>query len=178
MINLLSAEQKKEILEEEKLKFILILGVVILAFFLSLFLILFSIKTSLSGDLSVQKTYLEQKEKELKIDQIKELEEEIKNLNLTLAKLGSFYQGRINFTEVLEKISKTIPEGVHLTSLSFNPSILQISLFGFSPDRDTLLKLKENLEEEGMFEKVYFPPANWIQTAEINFSVNLLIKPR
>ena len=176
MINLLPLEQKEELREEEKLKLILILGIVILAFLISLILILFSIKTNIFSWVQIQKILLEQREKELKSPQIQELEKRIRDYNLTLSKLDSFYKKNLNLTEILEKTSKTLPAGTYLTNLNFNPTTWQVSLSGFCPVREILLKFKKNLEKEEKFEKVYFPPINWVEPTDIIFSVNFFIK--
>lgn len=175
MINLLPPQQKEELFQEERFKLVLTLGIIILAFLVSLTLILFSIKTSLSADLEIQKMYFEQREKELKSPGIQELEGKIKNYNLTLSKLETFYQGQLDLTSILEKISKTLPEGTYLTNFNFNPQISQFSLTGFSPNRETLLQFKENLEKTEGLKEIYFPPANWLEPTDINFLVNFKI---
>lgn len=175
MINLLPPQQKEELLEEEKFKLVLILGIIILAFLISLTLILFSIKTSLLADLEIQKIYFEQRKKELESPRIQELEGKIKNYNLTLSKLIVFYQNQLDSTSILEKISKTLPEETYLTSFNFNPQFSQFSLTGFSPNREKLLQFKENLEKTEGLKEIYFPPGNWVQSTDIDFSVTLRI---
>lgn len=175
MINLLPPEQKEELLEEEKLKLVLTLGIIILAFLVSLTLILFSIKISFLADLEIQKIYFEQKKKELENPRIQELTEKIKNYNLTISKLETFYQGQPDLTSILGKISQTLPQGIYLTTLNFNPQISQFSLTGFSPNREILLRFKENLEKTEGLKEIYFSPASWIPAADINFSVNFKI---
>jgi len=176
MINLLPIQQKEELLLEEKFKLVLILGIIILVLFISLFLILFSIKISILSEVEVQNIYFGEREKELKAPQMQELEEKIKSSNLVISKLNSFYQKETDLTSILEEISKIFPEGTYLTSLSFNPSLLQFSLSGFSPDREALLKFKENLEGQEKFEEIYFPPTNWMTPIDINFSVSFKLK--
>lgn len=176
MINLLPLQQKEELNQEEKLKLILILGIVISAFLISLTLILFSIKITILGQVQIQKISLEQREKEFKSAQIQELEKRIGDYNSILSALDSFYDQNLNLTEILEKTSKTLPAGTYLTTFNFNPTTLEISLSGFCPNREILLEFKENLEKEEKFEKVYFPPANWVNPTDINFSVILNIK--
>lgn len=175
MINLLPPQQKEELLEEEKLKLVLILGIVVLAFLISLTLILLSIKTSLSADLEIQKIYFEQRKKELESPGIQELEEKIKNYNLTLSKLETFYQKQLDLTSILEEISQTLPEGTYLTTFNFNPQTSQISLTGFAPNREILLQFKENLEKTKGLKEINFPASNWIEPTDINFSVTLRI---
>ena len=175
MINLLPPQQKEELFQEERFKLVLTLGIIILAFLVFLTSILFSIKTSLLANLEIQKIYFEQREKELESPEIRELEGKIKNYNLTLSKLETFYQGQPDLTSILEEISQTLPQGTYLTSLNFNPQISQISLTGFSPNREILLQFKENLEKTEGLKEIYFPPASWLPATNINFSVNFKI---
>ena len=178
MINLLPSAEKKELLLRERQSLILILGILFLSFLISLSLILLSIKISLSGDLEIQKMTLKDKEKEISFNQ--ELEEKIKNSNRVLSNLDSFYQSQFNLTQILEKISGLLPSGTYLTNLNLNPlqteKGIQVSLSGFCPNREILLSFKENLEREGSFSEIYFPPENWLKPIDINFNVTFKIK--
>lgn len=173
MINLLPPQYKAELKEEENWKLTLILSILFLIFLVCSALILFSIKISISGQAEAQKILLLQEEKKFEESQIQNLEEKITISNQALLKLNSFYQSRTNSTEILEKISGTLPTSVYLTTLNFNPA--QISLSGFSPTREILLEFKKNLEKEELFEEIYFPPSNWVKPTDINFSVNFKI---
>ena len=186
MINLLPPQQKEELLEEEKYNLVLTLGILFLIFLISLTLILFSIKISISGQLEAQKILLSQGEERFKGTQIQNLEEKINISNQTFSKLNLFYQNQLNLTETLEKISETLPPGTYLTNLNFSlltvPAggkapqyVAQISVSGFSPTREILLEFKENLDKEGAFGEIYFPPSNWVKPADIDFSVNFKI---
>ena len=178
MINLLPPKQKGELLLREQQGLILILGILFLSFLLSLSLILLSIKISLSGNLEIQKMTLEEREKEISFNQ--ELEEKIKNSNQLLSDLTSFYQSQFNLTQILEKISGLLPSGTYLTNLNLNPlqteKGIQVSLSGFCPNREILLSFKENLEREGSFSEIYFPPENWLKPKDINFIVTFKLK--
>ena len=180
MINLLPPEQKEEIFSRERLSSVLVLGILFFSFLVSLFLILFSIKISLLGDLEVQRTLLEEREKEISSNQ--EMKEIIENSNLTFSKLDSFYQKRLDLTQVLEKISKLLPSGTYLINFNFNRPqkkegfLAQISLSGFSESREVLFSFKGNLEKEAEFAEVYFPPENWVKPSDINFTVTFKLK--
>lgn len=173
MINLLPPEEKENLLREENWNLILILEILVLIFLICLALILFSVKISISGQLEVQKILLLQEEKKFEESQIQSLEEKITTSNQSLSKLNSFYQSQTNLTEILEKISETLPPETYLTDL--NLSLAQISLSGFSPTREILLEFKKNLEEEQTFGEIYFPPSNWIKPTDIDFLVNFKI---
>ncbi len=183
MINLLPLGQKEELRQEENWKLVVILGFIFLLFLISLSLILFSINIFISGEVNVQKTLFQQREKEIQDPQAQALQENLITLNQTLSLLSSFYQSRFNSTEILKKISETLPSEAYLANLSLSPQFneekeerMNCSLSGFSPTRETLLKLKTNLENENLFEEVYFPPANWVKRTNINFIVSFKIK--
>jgi len=60
-----------------------------------------------------------------------------------------------------------------LTNLSIIfPSV---SLSGFAPTTETLFEFKENLEKEASFKEVCFPPTNWVNLTDIDFSVTFII---
>ena len=176
MINLLPSHQKEELREKESLKVVLILGIVILTFLLSLTLILFSIRTVLFGQRESQKILFEQKEKEWHSLPIRDLEKEIQDYNLRLAQLETFYAKELNLTEVLEKIYDALPEGAYLNVFNFDLSQFQVFLSGFSPTREALLEFKKGLEGQKEFSEIHFPPANWIKPTDIDFSVNFKLK--
>lgn len=176
MINLLPPTQKEELKEEERLKLFLIFEIVILAFLISLNLILFSIRTIISGQIEIKKIFLQEREEELKIQKTEEMETKIKDYNLIISNLDSFYQKNPNLTEILEKLTKSLPNGTYLTTFNFNIEKFQISLSGFCPDRKTLLSFKENLEKEEKFEEVYFSPSNWVNHTDINFNATFKVK--
>lgn len=183
MINLLLPEEKRTLQEEEKWKSTMILGILILVFLIWLSLILFSIKTFISGGVEAQKILYDQREKEFENPKIQSLQSNLTTFNLTLSRLDTFYQGQLNLTDILEKISKTLPVGTHLTSLSLSPKIekkkeylLNCALAGFSPTQVKLLKFKENLEKEERFSEINFPLTNWVKPIDINFTVNFQIK--
>ena len=106
--------------------------------------------------------------------------------NQTFSKLKSFYQNQTYLTEILEKISETLPEQVYLTNLSFifqlegeknqEKQVIKVNLFGFSKTRDILLEFKKNLEVRETFKEIYFPPSNWIKATDINFNITFKIK--
>jgi Tfp pilus assembly protein PilN len=173
MINLLPPQYKAELKEEENWKLTLILSILFLTFLVCSALILFSIKISISGQLEAQKILLLQEEEKFEESQIQSLEEKITISNQTLFKLNSFYRSQNNLTEILEKISETLPSSVYLTTLDLN--LAQISLSGYSPTREILLEFKKNLEKEKLFEEIYFPPSNWVKPSNIDFSVNFKV---
>ncbi len=181
MINLLSPKEKLVLIEKENQKLILILGIILFLALLCLALILLSIKIHISGELEAQKIFLEQKK--LDNSSTQEIEQEIKDQNLSFSDLKTFYEKDFRKSEILERISQNLPSSTYLTSFHLSNIIsknkeseLLIFLSGFSPDRDVLLQFQKNLENEDMFQEVDFPPSNWVKPNDIDFSVSFKIQ--
>jgi len=176
MINLLPPEQKQELLQEEKLRLTLILGTLFLCFLICLSLILFLIKNYTLWDVEAEKILVQEKEKTLSFNQ--ELEKEMKESNIFLSNLDSFYEEHIEITQLLETIEQTLPSGVYLTSFDFTlPSIKgkekpRISINGFCPDRETLLSFQKNLKNEEGFSEIYFSPKSWVEPKNVDFNIS------
>jgi len=179
LINLLPDNQKKEIRQEEKLKIVSILGLILIAYLLSLGLLLFLVKGFLDADLEIQKIYYN--DKKASLESLKGLEEETASVNTKILKLKNFYSGQTDYTEIFNKLYPKIPADVYLSSISFlskNDKGISISMQGSSDTREGLNLLKTNLEgAEEDFSDVFFPPESWIKKNNINFSIsfNILI---
>lgn len=179
-MNLLPPPEKQNLKLEENLRLIAILGILSLFFLISLILVLFSLKIYLWGEVESQKIFLSQIEKESGIAGIQELEKKIDLLNKNLSKLDSFYKEKLSLTEILERISQTLPPGIYLNSLSLNPPQktykFQVSLSGFSPTRELLVDFKKNLEKEEDFKEINFSPSSWMEPEDIDFNLNFVIQ--
>jgi len=175
MINLLPPEQKQILLREKQFKKTLILGFIVIFSFSLFCLILLAIQLDLSGKLIVQKKFLDQKNKEFEISEIKGLEKEVDSANKTLLRISSFYQDEFYLTDIVNDFLGTIPSGIYLTTFSFNRENKEFVISGFSPDRDTLIKFKENLENNGNFKEIFLPASSWVKPEDITFSVTFKI---
>jgi len=175
MINLLPPEEKEKFLLEKKKRIIIILWVLVLFFLVCLILILFSIKIYFQSQVESQRTLLTEAEREFEQSDVQGLRGKISSVNLTLTKLNSFYQQKIYFFQILEKISQTLPSEAYLTNLSIvfssdeEKDSMRVSLSGFVAIRETLFEFKENLGKENNFKEISFPPANWVEPTDINF---------
>jgi len=170
MINLLPPQQKQKILQDEKYRLVLILGAVFLLFLICLSLVLLSLKIHIGAQVAPQEI--------IENPQTQQFETKISLANKNLSKINTFYKNQPNLTKVLEMVSVALPQNVNLTVFSLNPvakeeNKFQVSLIGTSIDRETLFEFKKNLEEESVFEDVYFPPASWVDPT--NFTVTFKI---
>jgi len=178
MINLLPPEEKTILIQEERFKLILILGIVFLSALLSLIMILFSIRIYISSQTDSEKIIFEQEEKKVKTAEFQELQEKITLANKNLSNLNSFYQNQVYFTEILKRISGTLPSGIYLNNLSLTPSeggVLNCTFSGFAPTIEILLDFKKNLETEKTITGTNFPLANLVESKDIYFNVTFKI---
>lgn len=183
MINLLPPEEKEELLSEKKKRIVMIFWVLVLFFLFCFILILFSVRIYFQSQAESQKALLLEAEKEFGQSEFQELREKINSINLSLTKLDSFYQQETYFSEVLEKVSKTLPQYAFFTNISVVPSAeeefdIKVSLSGFVPTRGALFEFKKNLEKESNFQEIYFPPANWVKPTDIDFFITFKIDSR
>jgi hypothetical protein len=173
MINLLPPEQINELKEEENLKVLLNIFLLVLFFFLFLFLILLSIRFYLSGALDSQKILLEKEEKILDLEK----ENEIKKYNEILSKIEKFYQKKVFLFPKAENFFEKIPQSIYLRELETKIDKKgEISFFvsGFSKNRESLLNLIKILKEN--YQEVSFSPEILLRESEIDFSITFKIK--
>jgi Tfp pilus assembly protein PilN len=169
MINLLPPSQKEELKQRDNLIVSLNIGIAVLAFLISLLLLLTGVYFFLLGELKSQETILETKLRYLNL----ELEKEISAKNNFLSKILLFETKKREIFPILEEISQILPEGIKLESISISKvenEEIQILLTGFSQDRKRLISFREILQKR--FSEVSFPTQVWLKEREINFSVS------
>ena len=173
MINLLPPQQIKELREEENFKILLNISFLILFFFLSLFLILLSIKFYLSGKLEAQKILLEKGEKILDMEK----EKEIKKYNEILSRIDKFYQKKILLFPKMEDFFGKILQSIYLKEFEVKidkKGEISFLVLGFSKTRENFLDLIKILKES--YQEVSFPPEILLKEAEIDFLISFKIK--
>ena len=187
MINLLPSAEKENIILNRKRNIAIILWGLFLFLIICFIAALFFSRTYLNIILSSQKAILADYEKQFGRPEIRQFEEKIRFINGTIAKLNSFYEKENSLTEILEKVSKTIPPNLHINSFSVvtyvdkekdkekGNNFLQVAVSGRSLTREALLELRQKLLQESYFTEVYFPLANWTKSENIDFSVSFKI---
>ena len=177
MINLLPDNQKNELRQEENLKLVLILGLVLIFYLLSLGLLLFLVRGLLNADLNIQKIYSD--EKIAKLNDLKGLKDETGSANSNFLKLKNFYDSQIDYTDIFNKLYPALPPEINLYSINFlseKEKTAAISLQGFSKTREALSSFKSSLElDKESFSDINFPPESWIKKNDITFTITFNI---
>lgn len=185
MINLLPPEEKEKNTAGKKRK-VLIIFWFYGFFFLGVFLtVLFFVDNYIKNDTEISKIMLQSAEKGFEGEGIKDIQVKISEANKVILKVSGFYKSKIYFSDVIDKISKIMPEGVYLNNLSAvfdkgddkgSGPFFKFSLSGFVAKRDSLFELKKNLEADSYFENIDFPTSNWVKPEDINFFISFNIK--
>ncbi len=178
MINLLPLEEKNRIYLERKKKLTVILWLFLSLFLFFLILIIFSVRSYLKDQLDYQKTISQNNKNRIEQSEIQEIQKKFESFNQSLVKLDSFYKKKIYFSDILLNISHILPKESYLTDVSLaydEDNNLKVTLSGFVSTRENLFEFKKNIEKESWVKDVSFPPSNWIEPRNINFSLNFKI---
>lgn len=175
MINLLPYEDRKKIRQESLRRFLVIAifetSLVLFAGILLIFPVSFSFKS--------QKDGLEREESVSRqgapLDQLKEVEKEIKKLNseLTLLEAAS-KSGEVS--DIFIKIMDSKPAGISIDEFLYSRQSKKILLAGNAAVRDDLVKFQEVLGSLEFSEKLESPLSNILKRENVDFSINLYIK--
>ncbi len=181
MINLLPQKEKDVLYARQFGKLIVVLGTIVLVGFISLFLILLSVKLYILGQASYQKIMFENAQKSIQSPESVSLQAFISKYNSILAKENLFYEDQAYMSRILDiLIGVPRPEGLYFTEISLNgdqENIEEVGIIisGTSATREGLTLFKKNVEEEQKIKDVYFPPESWINAKNISFNINLAI---
>lgn len=188
MINLLPEKNRRELVMERNKAVIMIFCFLVLFFIISLVLVFFANKVYLNNQLSESKLLLAESKEKFSQSEVQGVQDQIKLANSSFSKLSAFYNSRVYFSEVLEKVSNILPDGFYLDNLSIKLNVKEnkiskedgsedieverrviVTLSGFAPLREDLRAFKESLEAEESFENIFFPSSNWVNKQDIDF---------
>jgi len=179
MINLLPPIEKERLRMEKVKRMVIVLWFLASFFLICLILVFFSIRIYIKSQLQTQQSIFSQARETDKKKAIEEFEARVGLMNLEIERIKNFYDSKVYFSDLAERISVVLPSGVYLNDISMDfvqdKNIVKVSLNGFSPSRDALLELKENMEMEEDFQNVHFPQSDWVKEFNIDFSIGLEI---
>lgn len=181
MINLLPPEQQERLYQYRVKKLVLILGFVGTIFIITLSILLLTLTIHLRGRVSYQDSILKAKKGESKTNQIEDIQNKFSVYNKKVTKINQFYEDRDYPSGFLSEVDSVLPSSIRLTSLSYEKVTgkkykAEVYFSGYCPNRDILFNLKEKMDQKNSWEEVKFPPSNWVEPSDINFSVSFQIK--
>lgn len=173
-LNLLPEEKKEEIKRKKIfLKVIrneLIFSIPIVAFFLILFTINFSLEIRMRGmeeGFSAGNSQAESKE-------LESYEEKFSEINSKITAISGIQKNHLNWLGVFHKINDTLEDGIYLSDLATDD--WKISLVGKAKTRDNFLKFQENIKGQGCFSDVEAPLSSLVSKENVGFQINFKVK--
>lgn len=106
----------------------------------------------------------------------KDLEGEVKTLNLQLSKYKSFRDKSVSLGTILNEISNIIPPAVSLTVLNIDIDSKKITALGKAETRDSIVLMEDNIKKSKIFEKIDSPLTNYLQKNNAPFSFSFYLK--
>ncbi len=158
--------------KEREMKEFLVLGFIFLALLVSFSLILLVVLLTLRGQLAFEKEILKETREGIGLSQKEELEREAVFYNEAAEYVLSYENGE-PVIRVLERVSAAKPEEIKIYNLSYKSEKSKVALSGYSPNRETLLEFKNNLEKS--FSEISFPSSSWVKRNDIEFSVEFIV---
>ena len=177
MLNLLSTEEKKKVLNEYRLRLAVIVtlavGVLVLASFELLIpsYVLASLKYS-----NAQKNIVVLEEKYGSNAKEKELAEQVRNINMKVATLtDTTADTRLLFSQIIANALKVKGDEIKITGFRYDASSAQerISVSGTARYRDSLAAFVDALKKDTTYSSVTFPISSYVKSEDISFSVIL-----
>lgn len=95
----------------------------------------------------------------------------VSEVNAKINKVNSFTQGEINWVKVIGSSTRPFKDKVCLNSLEINKKAGKIYVQGAAQDRDSLINLKNRLENSAYFSAVNLPIKNLFKREDINFEM-------
>ncbi len=112
---------------------------------------------------------------------------EIQAFNEKLSQVSRFVKSFRPVSPILEVLGSLLPPGAYFTSFDYDPPGVRIEggvaqpvnariqVSGFAKNREILFMFRENLQKHPLFSELSFPPSNWVQPADIRFSLQTSI---
>jgi len=172
-LNLIPPYQREEIAQNEQIKSIVRWEAEITGIIIVFFAMLISLNYVLRLNLMVASSSVGVSNRE-QYAKIEGYDAEIKDVNALLASDDKIQQGQFYWTKILVKLSNAYVKGVSIDQLATKNYTLY--LVGMADNRDNLLKLKSNFENDGCFSSIDLPLSDLVSKENINFQMDLNIK--
>jgi len=186
MINLLSEQEKKEIVFEKNRKVFFTLIIILFISSVFLFFLLFSFRFYFSSQIKAQEKIINMKQEEINLSsQFQDFKKEIQETNDKLRKIDSFYENQFLIIPILKNISKLVPSSIYFTQLSTNwPDLSEensnyligLSIQGYAQTREDLFLFQKALKESGYFSEVDISLQSWLEPKDVVFYINIKVK--
>lgn len=108
---------------------------------------------------------------------VKERIEAVERINRLATSVRDHEARRGDLFGLFASLFGNVPGDVALRSVAFRSQAREVTLRGFAPTRQGLLRFLENLEADPRVARVSSPVANLIRETDIDFTVAITLKP-
>ena len=137
------------------------------------FAVLVSFKYILNISLSSEAALNVEIETADQFEKIKGYDNQFKQANEKIKQIASIDQTQLHWSNVFEKISGLIPDGIEIKSLTTNN--YSINITGLSDTRDNLIEFKSKLVNDRCFSNIDLPLSNLVEKNDVEFGITLNI---
>ncbi len=109
--------------------------------------------------------------------EVTDIKKQVKVLNAQITDYNQLAVAAPRWSRVLERLAQVAPPGLQVTSFTVDSNKRVATITGFSPTRDLVISLYNNLvQDTEYFEAVNYPLENVAKPANINFSYTFTVK--
>ena len=179
--NLLPPEIKEELKWEKINRSFTIHSLIIIAMIVVFILLLLIIQLYSVMKLTDLERTIGLKKENIKVKEVKNLEDEIGSFNENLIILDKIQKNHLYFSQVISIFAENVPESIQVIRLNIiqpekdkknkeeGKKNYQVNISGKATKRDNLLIFKNALEGTSCFIKIYSPLSNLIKREDIDF---------
>jgi len=166
-LNLVSAEQKKEIKLRHIYGFVKTINLTLIIITIAIAIILLVAKIILQSKFNeiVSQTTLVTKTNQSYNNNIRAINNK---LNFITKIQGEF----VPWSDLIKNLAEITPADVSLSYIKLNSTEQTIKISGQAGLRSSLLSFKENMEAQPYFKEIEFPIKNILEKTDINFEIN------
>lgn len=177
-INLLPPQQIKRIKTMAFYQNIISSGLILFLMFLFSVVALALFLTVLNFQYYIfEKSANEAQTKVVQTESIKTIQKRVKELNDDLSAIKKIQDTKSDIYGILNNINEELFKEVKIYSLEIDNNLKSVNVTGFSASRESLVKIRDFLENGSRYKNVDFPLSNLANPRNINFRFSFIYIP-
>jgi len=101
---------------------------------------------------------------------------QVKEINKQVTTIAEIQQNNIYWSPLIKTLFDNIPDDIKLSRVAFSKTDHSLTIAGVAGTRNSLINLRQYLENNNNFSVASFPVQNLIEKQNINFDIRLDIK--
>jgi len=174
--NLLPLKAKLEIETLKRRKTIWFYGILACALSFGFLIILYGMNQYIQDQLKATENVISVEEGSAVAKESKWIESSMAEMNKHLSVIEDILKKPVIQLTVLDELAKIKPAGVFYRNMKISIISKKVSIAGYAKTRSDVLVIKESLQASSIFSSVESPFSNLLQTSDVEFSFNLVIK--